>query len=101
LTNITSGSSKEAKVVVKAGAVPGLISLLGSPHPKVADKAVLALGNISVDRPKMREHIIQEGIIEPLLLLIKVFLNSEPSSVSFTCYFSMLCILIFCSRSFS
>jgi importin subunit alpha-2 len=49
LKNITSdNTSDQTNALVSAGAVAGLISLLGSPHLVVAEQAVLALGTLQV-----------------------------------------------------
>ena len=52
LINITSDKTKAG---VSAAAVAGFMSLLGSPHPVVAEQAVWAFGNIADDRPKLRD----------------------------------------------
>jgi importin subunit alpha-2 len=70
LTSIASGTSDQTKVVVSAGAVAGLICLLGSPHSGVAEKAVRALRIIAI-RSEHRDHAIEQGIIKPLVTLMK------------------------------
>jgi importin subunit alpha-2 len=70
LTNIASGTPDQTKVVVSAGAVAGLICLLGSPHSGVAEKAVSALRKITI-RSEHRDYVIEQGMIKSLVTLIK------------------------------
>ena len=62
---------EQIKDVVSAGAVPRLISLLGSQHPRVAELALSTLFSLADDGSELRDHLIEQGIIEPLLALIK------------------------------
>ena len=55
LINITSDTSDKTKAGLSAAAVAGFMSLLGSPHPVVAEQAVWPFGNIADDRPKLRD----------------------------------------------
>jgi importin subunit alpha-2 len=45
--------------------------LLGSSHQVLAEQAVWALGNIAGNGPELRDHVIELGIINPLITLIK------------------------------
>jgi hypothetical protein len=62
--------SDEIEAFVSAGAVAGMIHLLDSPHPIVVDRAASVLSNFAIQRAKLRDFLIEEGIIKPLVSLI-------------------------------
>lgn len=55
----------------RTGGVQMFIHLLSSTHMNVVDQAVWALGNIAGDGANLRELTIKNGIIPPLIALIK------------------------------
>ena len=57
--------------MVESGAIPQFIKLLSSPNSNVCEQAVWALGNIAGDGAELREFVIRNGIIEPLLALVR------------------------------
>lgn len=90
LTNIASGSTEQTFCVVNADAVPIFIQLMLSPHGDVREQAVWALGNIAGDHSNYRNHVLDSGIMEPLLQL----LNQENSLN--TCRNAVWCLSNLC-----
>ncbi|XP_065584809.1 importin subunit alpha-5-like isoform X2 [Artemia franciscana] len=77
LTNITSGDSEQTRTVVRAlldQALDAIESLLSSSDAKVAEKAVLFLGNIAGDGPTFQREFSKfrffSSVLQPLLNLI-------------------------------
>ena len=67
LTNIVSGTTEQASVVVHHGAVPQFVRLLSSQNDDVREQAVWALGNIAGDSAAYRDMVLEAGALAPVL----------------------------------
>lgn len=72
VTNIGSGTSEQCQVVVSHNCVPALVGLISSPNLEVAEQAVWALGNIAGDCTRLRDHVLESGVLEPLFAFIEM-----------------------------
>eukprot|EP00004_Rigifila_ramosa_P023382 TRINITY_DN6559_c0_g1_i2.p1 TRINITY_DN6559_c0_g1~~TRINITY_DN6559_c0_g1_i2.p1 ORF type:complete len:476 (+),score=110.81 TRINITY_DN6559_c0_g1_i2:27-1454(+) len=70
LTNITAGFEPTQKVV-DSGAVPILVDLVRSPHEDVRHQCVWALANIAGESTALRNLVLEQGVIPPLLDLLE------------------------------
>ena len=64
--------------MVNSGAVPHFVALLSSRDQNVCEQAVWALGNIAGDGSYLRDFVVSNGILAPLLALVH-----SPTTVSF------------------
>lgn len=62
-----SGNSEQTNTVVKAGAVTKLIKLINSPNYEISEQAIWALGNIAGDSSELRDMVIDNDAVEPLV----------------------------------
>ena len=53
--------------MVQAKAVPIFIQLLASPEADVREQAVWALGNIAGDSPELRDYVLSQNALIPLV----------------------------------
>jgi hypothetical protein len=77
LVDIASGTSDETMAVVEAEAIPVLIELMNHPNEEICMPCVWALGNIAGDGPKLRDRILQAGMMLPLLKRITRALDQK------------------------
>ena len=82
LTNIASGNPDQTQHVVELGTVPVFIQFLQHHNPELRDQCIWALGNIAGDCPAMRDLVISNNIMYPLLTNINAELDSTFPKVS-------------------
>ncbi|XP_074641679.1 uncharacterized protein LOC141899333 [Tubulanus polymorphus] len=70
LTNISAGMHEHAKITLKMAA-PYLITYLSGSNPVMQDQCAWALGNIAGDSEECRDVLKHQGIIPPLVELLK------------------------------
>jgi len=77
ITNISSGTTQQTKVVIDSDAVPLLVQMLLDTNDAVLDQSVWALGNIAGDSEGMRDTILETGALSLILnLLLKLYENT-------------------------
>uniref|UniRef100_A0A6S9SZD4 Importin subunit alpha n=1 Tax=Chrysotila carterae TaxID=13221 RepID=A0A6S9SZD4_CHRCT len=67
LTNVASGTSEHARVVIDNGAVPIFVQLLAHPSTDVREQAMWALGNIAGDSCRCRDLVLSYSALKILL----------------------------------
>jgi len=92
LTNVALGTSKQVEEIVRLGAIPSLVHLLGSPDSKIPESAAWALGNIASDGFDHRDLVLHAGAMQPLLKLLVDYPTIDLKSVrTYTWVLSTLC----------
>ena len=71
ITNIAASDHEHAELVAK-NAAPYLITYLKDGSVLLQDQSAWALGNIAADSPEIRQLLKAQGIIPPLIDLVKV-----------------------------
>ena len=71
LTNVAAGTTDQSRVVAESGAVSEFVRMLSSSaSAEVCEQAMWALGNIAGDSPTMRDFVLQNDAMTPLLAWI-------------------------------
>lgn len=72
ITNISSGTSSDAEVVVERGFIPPLVHLVTTAAIEIREQVTWALGNIAGDRAEYRDLVVAAGALPPLLDLLNL-----------------------------
>jgi hypothetical protein len=73
LTNVASGTSEHARVIIDNGAVPAFVSLILHSDTIVREQSLWALGNIAGDSPRCRDLVLSYGLMAPLVAQCEAF----------------------------
>jgi hypothetical protein len=82
LTNIASGEPEHTMAVVQANAVPVFIALMRHHNGDIREQCIWALGNIAGDGPKLRDYVLQEDMMSPLLENVAFALENGAQPIS-------------------
>jgi hypothetical protein len=77
ITNISAGMHEHASLVLRLAA-PYLITYLSSGNSLMQDQCAWALGNVAGDSAECRDTLKKQGVVEPLISLLKVRSFSRP-----------------------
>ena len=77
ITNLATGDHEDTMKVLKASAVY-LITYLSGQNVQLQDQCAWALGNFSGDSQECRDILRAQGIITPMVNLLKVFTFRQP-----------------------
>lgn len=70
LTNITSGTAEQTRLVIEHGALPILLRLIESVNDNVSQQAIWALGNIAGDSAELRDRVLESGGLESVAAVL-------------------------------
>ncbi|XP_064612301.1 uncharacterized protein LOC135476260 [Liolophura sinensis] len=82
VTNIAAGMHDHAMLIIK-NAAPYLITFLSSNSPELQGQSAWALGNLAGDSLECREILQAQGVIQPLVRLLKSSMESTVQSAAF------------------
>ena len=70
LTNIATGTSDQANIIVVKGGIPKIINLMDSNIEELKDQATWTIGNLASDSTKIRDILIKEKAFDKILTLM-------------------------------
>lgn len=80
ITNIASGTTSHVAAVVRQGALPNLIKLLGHPNVELVEQSIWALSNIAGDSLQYRDMLLHNY---PVCALMNNIINKAARDLDF------------------